>query len=837
MSRVSQALPAGLPAAPKPLNVPNELNQTKNQITNARTGVETYEKAFRESLTFKRAQFQPYAIFSAEVPTTSMTSDEDYANEMILRAKDALLRQSGQKKKLEEEHANQKLDSEEQLRLKVATTRRKFQAKKSLLEAGPKFVHHFCCTYGPVLHVHGLTSRLYVAFASNTWLEFWEFAPGSTQPTLRNVIQDLPTDAITSVLHLFTHEKSAQTAEELDISGSSSGDADSIDVNDDEPIRLSVSSQRASRVVSPPPPPLKMTIKSLRESQKPSQPAPTGGAVAKEDKGSKTRLWGPSTAASRAPSARRRVIGNVLEEDEEEDDEENSDDKAEDANLGSGTELAQEEPETLEPAESMPFTLSKHVFFLGCATGAGVLLTIEVVFDRAADTLTYTCNVHNQRRLSRAAIRSCCFVDYDDVVVCLVSHTGSDQILAAYNLDLEDEWQCKGDVLKYIAKDKQLKVIAQTRLESVRESLGLEDDRPTANLDDSFITAFCADSVQRYLLIAMKSGALLRLNCETVIGGVTGRDREKDTTTLEPEKPPMGIGSRRSSFSGEPPSLAGRRASVTMEYVPPPARKDLFVAWCLDIQPLPTTSLSPVRPPGKSDEEGQQRSPGKAFYSFRTGPEILAKHIRTFLHTETKKPYLLLCCTDGSLRMYAMEGGLATATPVVYTYADQDKDSHGLATEPVLVWADVANLRIDGAPFRQYLMAYTSDGIFLVYAVSTPIPLMEHRILSNRVSQLSRDTPSSSSNSHLDRDSSDPAASAGARGAVQSYGAPFTPGGNGLSTKRSCRMLDPKTGTCIITAGRDWGLVDMRRLTSWDANTLSLAVGKPTTSGRGQSGV
>lgn len=61
------------------------------------------------------------------------------------------------------------------------------------------------------------------------------------------------------------------------------------------------------------------------------------------------------------------------------------------------------------------------------------------------------------------------FSPFDSTITCLVSHTGADQLLAAFTLDLDDEWQCKGDVLKYTAKDKQLKVIAQTRLDGVKE--------------------------------------------------------------------------------------------------------------------------------------------------------------------------------------------------------------------------------------------------------------------------------------------------------------------------------------------------------------------------------
>ncbi|KAJ3161378.1 hypothetical protein HDU86_007160 [Geranomyces michiganensis] len=693
MSKVARTLsvPKSAPT-PRPVSLGTELAQAKNQITNFRESIDLLEKTFRENVIFKRAQFQPYATFSPEPPVTSLVDEDEYANEMIGRAKAEVLRQSGQKKKLEEENANQKRDSEDHLRSRISETREKFRAKKALLEAGPKFVHYFCSTYGDIMHVHALGARLYVVFTTNNWLEFWEFDVESHTPHLRDVSHLTAIDALATVCHLFSDDRPPD---------SENGSDDDEEGDDDRRSSIAPSDSAPSRRAS------------MTSSNNTSRHASMEQVAVAAAKPVVKSLWSSSEQGNkRRISARTRVIGNVPEED----DVGTIAEEGEDGTIGAGP----PRPASAKPGrkESMavvpeaplaPITITQHTFFLGCTSGAGSTFVIDVTWERETDVSTYVYSICSTRSLSLLPIRLACFVEYDDTIVCLVSHTGLDQVLAAYNLELEDVWQCKGDVLKYTAKDKQLKVIAQTRLDVVRErSRGAEADKPGSTVDNLFISCIAADVIHKHLLVAMRSGAILRLNCETVtVHGGGGRDRPEaapqpaaDTTTRDGH-------ARRTTITAE-------QMSAQLPPAPPVLRKDLFVAWLLETQPLPSTSLAPSRPAGKGGDEtsGAAGKPaGKAVYSFRTGPEIM---------TDSGKPHLLACCTDGTLRMYSMDASLATGAPVVYTYTDQDRQppappgrgsTPGSSTEHLaLVWADVVDLHASDGEAKQFLVAYTADG-------------------------------------------------------------------------------------------------------------------------------
>ncbi|KAJ3009576.1 hypothetical protein HKX48_007864 [Thoreauomyces humboldtii] len=767
----------------RPPSIATELAQAKNQINNFRDGIDILERTFRENVILRRGHFQPYAVFSPEVPSLSMSNDDDYAAEMISRAKADLLKQSGQKKKLEEESANQKLDSEEQLRTRIAETRSKFRAKEALLEAGPKFVHYFCSTYGEALFIHALGTRLYAVFASNNWLaEFWEFAPETSIPHLRDVVQLSTLDSITTVCHLFSDLKRPDTSEE--------GGSDT-------------SSRRSSNFLSSAEPSRRPSNASSTTSDQPI--ARAGSSSLQPVKSAGNSLWGGTTESSRRRiSARTRVIGNVMEEEDggeqnEEAEEQGTfeDSPAKFVRKNSTATVGAEQ----EPAELAAETTTQHTFFLGCQTGLGATFVIDITWVRETDISTYVHSVCSTRQLSLAPIKLTCFVEYDDSIVCLVSHSGTDQVLGAYSLELEDIWQCKGDVLRYTAKDKQLKVIAQTRLESVKEKgPKQEDERPNTTTDEPFISAMTADLIQKHLLVAMRSGAILRLNCETItVGGTKKEDPNvlSDPQTRLPAAPEL----------------------------PPMVRKDLFVAWCLEMQPLASPSLGPSR----IADEGPEKGMGKAVYSFRTTPEIVARHIATFLHYATNKPFLLLCCTDGTLRMYPMDMGLATATPIVYTYADQDRE-RGVSSDLALVWADEVKLiNVDGTP-RQFLVAYTADGIFVIYNISAPEPLLEKRILSNRAANIFREQPPVVSNVVGSRDELGPASgSLGSLTSMSTRATPSTPSSTEVvlpPALRKCRMLDNENGTCVISAGREWALVDLKNLQGWDVKHTNFNASK-----------
>ncbi|TPX66081.1 hypothetical protein SpCBS45565_g04733 [Spizellomyces sp. 'palustris'] len=793
--KVAQPAPPTKPPPAKPIGLAAELAQVKNHISELRANIEGLEKVFRENVSIRRAQFQPYAIFSSEIPASSLSGEEEYAKEMIARAKDELLRRSGQKKKMEEQQANQKLDSEEFLRNKTAETRRKFRQKESLLAAGPKFVNHFSCTNGDILHVHILTERLYVAFAANNYLEFWELPSTGEHPILRDIIRLSSLDIVTTVCDLFIE------------------DATPIPEASASPTVTAMSSVQHSRRPSisrrPSVAGRRPTITSFAEIPEDTIIEDAQSIPPPRQNGS---LWGETSSGGRKRMSSRthRVIGNVPEEESAESVTEASGIEREEAIIVVAP--SEEDVRVDEAAEPPPFTVMKHAFFLGCKSGMGACFEIAVAWDREADTLSYTHSISKTRLLSVNSIKISCFIEHEESIVCLVSHYGSDHVLAAYNVNLEDQWQCKGDVLRYTAKDKQLKVIAQTRLDTVKDVGKAEDERPTTSMssgnteDELFITAIAADDIHKHVLVAMRSGAILRLNCETIVtGGTKDKDKDKDKDKeKDPEKEPTPGGRRE--------SLRKSIAEPAM-IMPVTIRKDLFVAWCLDVQTLPSTSLPVARTPGTAPgrDEGQGKGQSRSMFMFRNNPDVVTKCMITFMHTTSNKPYLLLSCADGTLRMYPMDIGLATASPIVYTYADQDKERRPNSSEQALVWADVLEIESNsGSDIKQYLMAYTADGIFLIYNVADPSPLLESRILSNRAPYLLHDAIGTPSTPQFNK-SAPPTTS---RPTTTILGAPYP-------ALRRCRQLDPSSGICAIMAGREWSLVNVKSLQGWDIKDVA----------------
>lgn len=168
------------------------------------------------------------------------------------------------------------------------------------------------------------------------------------------------------------------------------------------------------------------------------------------------------------------------------------------------------------------------------------------------------------------------------------------------------------------------------------------------------------------------------------------------------------------------------------------------------------------------------------------------------------RPHLLISCTDGALRLYPMDTGLATAVPVVFNYRDQETvsgetGSTGTGTDSprMLVWVDVlecAGKKKDKEPKKSFLVAYTADGIFLIYIPNVPTPLLETRLLSSRYGLLPRTaTPS---------------------GGQQ----------NREPLARKCMMLN--NGMCVVMAECEWGLVDLEDVRGWDVGIEAEVVEK-----------
>ncbi|KAI9101191.1 hypothetical protein DFS34DRAFT_648072 [Phlyctochytrium arcticum] len=755
--------------APKLPSIGVELTQVKNQIKDIRNKIEAQEKLLRENIAIRRVQFQPYTIFSANVPPTSLANEEDYARELISRAKDELLRRSGQQKKKDEMDANQQIETDDQLRLRILNTRKQYRQKEGLLKAGPQFVRHFCSTNGEVMHVHLLANQLYMIFAGNNVLEFWEFPREGADPLLRDMIHLDEIQDITAVCDLLQEDITPFPESEEPVDGSQAA---------------SMASSRRASLVDSHRQPVSHSVGGNSMKIHAAQP-PRGSPMS----------WDPSGLRKGIALRNHQMMGEVVEE-------EDGDDGAQQQStprMGSLQQL-RGNAEAGDPlAEPAPVVVVKHSFFLGSKTGMGYIFEVD----------TYFCSVSRQRQLSITAVRMCKFAAHEDSIVCLVTHHGTESVLAAYNLLLEDEWQCKEEILRYTSKDKQLKVIAQTRLEVAKEGDKLGDDRPGTSLslpskegEESAVASVTVDAIHRHILVAMRSGAILRLNCETVMSG-GNKEKDKEKKKEEPTEV------EKESEHEAPPINNQRRATQVLSpaelAIPTIVRKDLFVAWILDVQALPSKNLPAPRPgqtPASSTKEDASTK-NRATLMFRTGFSVVTKHMSVFMHHASDKACLLLSCADGSLRMYPMDLGLATVVPTVYGYTDQDREPGMGNPDQALVWSDVLQMvsKKDGT-FKQFIMAYTADGIFLIYRIGDPNPLLQMRILSNRYT--TPNDQSGFSHSHRSATQSKP----GTRPTTSAIVTPLAP--------RLCYALNEDGTICAILAGRDWSIVNAHNISGWD---------------------
>ncbi|KAI9009719.1 hypothetical protein BC832DRAFT_384516 [Gaertneriomyces semiglobifer] len=686
-----------------------DLAQVRKSLLEGRAAIENLEKAFRENASIKRLQFQPYTIFSPDLPSQSLGDEAEYAREMIERAKDLLMREGGEKRKGVEMQANVKLDAEERIRTEVTKIREIYRTKEQLLQAGPRLLQYFSSTCGNILHIHMISDALFVVFTEGNYIEFWNYSltPPSTAPTLLQIVQLDDLAPCSVVCDMLTQDITPRPVASQTNSPSASRDdlsqvstrRQSLDVSQLER-RNSVNAKGGSLWAG---------------GQRQRMPMPA--VVAEEDEAAASEVEG--LARPSITIARESVITGPEEEDE---------------------------------VVNQPVTMTRHAFFLGCNDGVGAVLNIDVHLVKESGEVTYTHEIAFRRQLSVRPIVMVTYSHYSSTLTAVVHHTPADFSVAGYTQTLEDEWQCRGETIRVAARDRMLKVIAQTRFdvvhpENATEAAAMEND------PEEWVTSIKADEIARQVLVAVRSGGILRLNCETVV--VNRPTTDTAGAKLESDKDPSA------------PTGPGRRESVAGSSLPP--RKDLFVSWILDVQSLPTTrSLRLVR-----------------------GPPLVIKQVQTY---SAAKPYLLVSGSDSALRLYPTDQQLSTAQPIVCSYSDQED-----------------GIVISAETWGSWIVGYTSDGIFLIYSTPNPAPLVERRVHSSRFSflrpsNMAPNTPYTPHTPLAPATPHTPHTPQHGRAAMS----------KGANVSRRCLLVQREKGVCALIAGREWTIVDLGSVKEWN---------------------
>ncbi|KAJ3039128.1 hypothetical protein HK097_002927 [Rhizophlyctis rosea] len=742
------ALPKPPPAPKaKPLSREQETKGIIDRINEAKTAIEAGERAFKENISIKRTQMHPGTVFSNDLTLMSYQDAEGVLQELIARATDMLANTAKQKSKAEELKENEKTSVAQELAKQIAVVRQRYRQKEEFIKAGPQFIHHFICSFGEVLAIHMLSEQSFLIFSAPNSLEIWEHDPTSqSQPILKELLP-LPIDPITTIsfidkedvtpyFHITTPEN-----EPNDLASHQSHETSR---------RESVATKRMSTVSHH----MEMLSQQQQQPQPPSFPKPDEG-------GGFGRRRGAGRHLSVMPEDRVMSVSHDF--------------------LQSGTPKA---------------STTRFTFFVGCNSGMGHILQVDVGHDPNEKTYCYTPSISVTRRLSLSPIRLSRYVEHDLTIVAVVSHTGFDHVLCAYNTLLDDEWQCKADLLRITAKDKQMKVVAQLRLETVRETGqrgaggGMGGGRPFTASDESPICSITSDDYHKNILVAMRSGSIFRLNCETVMAGQSREKKEEGGEVDEKKEEDKEKDKDKKEKEKEKDPAKARRQSIAAAADAPPAlRKDLFVAWVLDVQSIGADTLVGV----KRDKQSEKGIDDKPAYIPRGAQGVKVQTMHTFIHPQSHKPQLILTCQDGTTRAYPTDPGAATAQPLLYKSDDErklelskiQKDLLGTVSD-VPVWAEI--MEVDGNV--QFLISYNDEGILSIFELQNPTPLLEIRVLSNRYTHPPRPTEAKTGTM--------------AAATVTEDEAP-----------RQIHMLDSEKGIAVVVAGREWSLVDLKSLIGW----------------------
>ncbi|KAJ3282737.1 hypothetical protein HK104_010739 [Borealophlyctis nickersoniae] len=718
---------APLPKPKRPLTkkgagIAADLKETQERIAEVRTAMETTEKSYKELISIKRIQMQPATVFSNDVPLASFSDTEGIIQELLGRAKDELVRTTSERAKQEEQKASKKLDVAETLANRIARTKERYRAKAQFIKEGPVFRSHFFCSFGDIIHVSMLHERYFIVFSSNNTMEIWEYEKAGGEPHLKELTK-LPIDPITMVCPL----------DQEDITPLSEASTPA-----EEPATRT-ESRVGSRIQSARP--------GGRGSFSGASPSALGGGGASNmrpeppaaPRGSRGNsggsIWG-GQGGRRMSMRHSTAIGAVLEEDP----------SIIQARSSEGIHVADEaEPLIAVPADPK-LSVTRHSFFLGCSTGVAVVFNVDVTFDPDIDVITHTYQIAQTRKLSLSPIKTACYVELDMVIAVVVSFTGIDHILAAYSLTLEDEWQCRGEVLRITAKDKQMKIVTQMRMDTVRETDGNQIRPFTA--DESPICALAPDDFHKTILVAMRSGAILRVHCETAL---ISREKDKEKDKDGDDKKEGAAGGAGAGETRRPDNT--RRASV-MEPAPV-FKKDLFISWVLDVQGMSSTNII-----GRRDKKDKTAADEKPSYVAKTPAG--SKHARF---------------------------GAATAAPTLYIHEDDKRSDESLSRDVLFevnpdipVWADC--LKVDGEV--SYILAYSGDGLLSLFEIDVPLPLLEMRILADRYTGDANGRPKTGTMA----------------AAVSSRESRF----------RRVSVLSIEKGIAAITAGREWSVLSVKSL-------------------------
>ncbi|KAJ3234652.1 hypothetical protein HDU78_005712 [Chytriomyces hyalinus] len=559
--------------------------QTSKSIADSRANIQALEKAYRESLHFRRLQNNPLTIFNEFSTESSGGSGGSMMNladllgggsveDIVLKATKELAAVKALKERNAQEKIRETEERERALRESVESTRKFYKEKQECTRAGPQFLFNFFCSFGNIIHVDCLdpsSGNLFVVFSEGGSIELIEFftprptsKPSAPTPnkSSENLTENLPLSksANASVAHLLG---SSKRISELPPSDEQSQETESGPIKIHEVFQLNlippgtVSRDHGSEETEYKHFTVASTAAGVNQMHKKKQVDAERLAYMKHNNSAmkdSSLPVGRITAALKVSESQRTIelpaenahptVGKMapraplIPKSEK---------------FGSLASLAPVDRrinKSVIKKQAQPETITSHGYFIGTSLGESIMIVIDVSSEKKQATL----QIRHRKRTSILPIKTICAAEFQQTIVSVVSHTATSKLVIAQNLELECVWQCKLEFLNGAARDHVDRKVSQTELETftlqgVEGVTGKEhfldkagrsiqmDDRSTdtaLQLDDFVVSSLCPDKFNKRILVSLKSGSILSISVPFSVAEANSRKQTPPTLSRIP---------------------------------------------------------------------------------------------------------------------------------------------------------------------------------------------------------------------------------------------------------------------------------------------------------------
>ncbi|KAI8842347.1 hypothetical protein BJ741DRAFT_592855 [Chytriomyces cf. hyalinus JEL632] len=572
--------------APEPVAAVDPVfQQTSKSIADSRANIQALEKAYRESLHFRRLQNNPLTIFNEFSTESTGGSGGSMMNladllgggsveDIVSKATKELAAVKALKERNAQEKVRETEERERALRESVESTRKFYKEKQECTRAGPQFLFNFFCSFGNIIHVDCLdpsSGNLFIVFSEGGSIEIIEHFPARptskpSAPTANKSSENLTENATlskpinASVAHLLG---SSKRISEPPPPEEQSQDTESGPIKIHEVFQLNlippgtVSREHGSEETEYKHVTVASTAAGVPQMQKKKQVDAERLAYIKHNNSAlkdSSLPVGRITAALKVSESQRTIevpaenahptVGKMapraplIPKSEK---------------FGSLASLAPVDRrinKSVIKKQAQPETITSHGYFIGTSLGEAIMIVIDVSSEKKQATL----HIRHRKRTSILPIKTICAAEFQQTIVSVVSHTATSKLVIAQNLELECVWQCKLEFLNGAARDHVDRKVSQTELETfnlqgVEGVTGKEhfldkagrsiqvDDRSAdmaLQLDDFVVSSLCPDKFNKRILVSLKSGSILSISVPFSVAEANSRKQTPPTLSRIP---------------------------------------------------------------------------------------------------------------------------------------------------------------------------------------------------------------------------------------------------------------------------------------------------------------